>query len=221
MWRPASIALDRGKVSPDSRAMNFKESARFRSAIEAFDALNAKDPNHVVLDGVAQPKELHDARAMTRWVDAMYPDGSEAVHLAARCQHLCRWEVPRASYPEGRAGYHRWRTYLKAFHADRSATVLQSVGYDAELLERVRAINLKEDLKGNPEVQQIEDALCLVFLETQFEGYLAQWDEAKVIRILQKTWAKMSERGHEAALGLQYSEKAKAVLGQALQAESS
>jgi hypothetical protein len=196
--------------------MDFKETTRFQAAIEAFDTLNAMDPNRVRVGSREIGKELQDAWAMTRWIETMYPEANEAVHLAARCQHLCRWEVPRDSYPEGRASYHQWRTYLKQFHAEKSATVLESVGYEAAMIERVRTINLKEHLKTNPEVQQIEDALCLVFLETQFEGYLDEWEAAKVIRILQKTWTKMSERGHAAAMSLTYSDRAKEILGKAL-----
>lgn len=196
--------------------MQFKEETRFQQTITAFDALNAEDPHTVEVDGEPVAKELHDALAMTRWIDRLYPDAGEAVQLAARCQHLCRWEVPRGSYPEGRAGYHRWRTDLKKRHAARSAEVLREKGYGPEMIEAVRVINLKEDLKSNPDVQQIEDALCLVFLENQFEGYIDQWDEDKIIRILRKTWLKMSGRGHEAALALSMSDRARDLIGRAL-----
>lgn len=189
---------------------------RFEEALAAFDALNAQDPNTVDVDGAVLPKELHDALAMTRWIDALYPDASEAVRLAARCQHLCRWESPRSSYPEGRVGYLKWRTDLKQFHADKAAEVLHSVGYDEGAIAVVRGINMKQALKSNPEVQMVEDALCLVFLETQFEAYLDQWDEVKIIRILQKTWAKMSETGHAAALKLPMSDRATALVQKAL-----
>jgi len=196
--------------------MDFKHTTRFQETIAAFDALNAEDPHHVEVAGEAMPKELHDAWAMTRWVDTLYPEASEAVHLAARCQHLCRWEVPRDSYPEGRAGYHKWRTDLKKRHAEKSAGILAAHGYESEMIEAVRVINLKEGLKTNVDVQQIEDALCLVFLESQFEAYIDQWEEDKIIRILQKTWAKMSERGHEAALQLNLSERALSLVQRAL-----
>lgn len=198
------------------RAVNFKEEQRFQDTIAAFDALNAQDPNRVEVEGYAMAKELHDALAVTRWVETLYPDASEAVYLAARCQHLCRWEVPRQSYPEGRTGYLKWRADLKKRHAEQSAKVLQEHGYDATMLDSVSAINLKRGLQTNPDVQQIEDALCLVFLECQFDDYLDKWDEDKVIRILQKTWAKMSERGHEAALELKLSKRAQALVERAL-----
>ncbi|WPJ95811.1 DUF4202 domain-containing protein [Coraliomargarita algicola] len=196
--------------------MHFKENPRFIETIAAFDALNAQDPNRVEFEGKPMPKELHDAYAMTRWVEALDPEASEAVHLAARCQHLCRWEVPRSSYPEGRGGYLKWRSDLKKWHAQKSAEILGAHAYDSTMIEAVSTINLKEGLKSNYEVQLIEDALCLVFLETQFESYLDQWDEAKVIRILQKTWAKMSARGHAAALKLKLSDRASRLVQQAL-----
>ncbi|MGJ8639922.1 MAG: DUF4202 domain-containing protein [Opitutaceae bacterium] len=194
--------------------MSFKNEERFQSAIKAFDQLNAQDPN-LFND---QPKELHDAQAMTRWVDTLYPDAAEAVHLAARCQHLCRWESPRSDYPDGRVGYLKWRSDLKQFHADKSAEVLSSVGYETEIIDAVTAINLKKGLKSNLDVQIIEDALCLVFLEMQYEGYLGKWDDEKIVRILKKTWGKMSETGHEAALKLSYSEKGLSLIQSALSA---
>ncbi|MGC6424346.1 MAG: DUF4202 domain-containing protein [Lentimonas sp.] len=192
--------------------MNFQDSDRFKAALAAFDALNAQDPNQV--DG--QPKELYDALAMSRWVEALYPDAAEPTHLAARCQHLCRWESPRTGYPEGRAGYLKWRADLKQFHAEKSAGVLRSVGYEAAMIDAVTAINLKKGLKSNLDVQIIEDALCLVFLENQYEGYLDKWEDEKIIRILKKTWTKMSEVGHQAALKLSYSDKGLSLIRQAL-----
>ena len=196
--------------------MHFREDTRYKETIAAFDALNGQDPHTVEVDEQSMPKELHDALAMTRWVEALYPKASEAVHLAARCQHLCRWEVPRSSYPEGRVSYLQWRADLKKRHAEQSAKVLLGRGYESEMIEAVAAINLKRGLKSNPDVQQIEDALCLVFLEKQLEGYLGKWEDDKIIRILKKTWGKMSERAHKAALNLPMSNHARSLVEQAL-----
>lgn len=191
---------------------------RFQRTIAAFDALNAQDPTLVpIAGGSPMPRELHDALAMSRWIDSLYPDAPEVVRLAARCQHLCRWQIPRNTYPDGRAGYLKWRNDLKHFHADRSAEILRQQGYDEACIAEVRTINLKQDLSRNPNVQAIEDALCLVFLETQFEHYLDKWtDEAKVIGILRKTWAKMSERAKEAALKLPLPERALSLIRKAI-----
>lgn len=196
--------------------MHFREDTRYQETIAAFDALNAQDPHTVEVDEQSMPKELHDALAMTRWVEALYPMASEAVHLAARCQHLCRWEVPRSSYPAGRVSYLKWRADLKKRHAEQSAKVLLGRGYGSEMIDAVAAINLKRGLKSNPDVQQIEDALCLVFLEKQLEGYLVKWEDDKIIRILKKTWGKMSEQAHEAALNLPMSDHARSLVEQAL-----
>ncbi|MGJ8649395.1 MAG: DUF4202 domain-containing protein [Opitutaceae bacterium] len=192
--------------------MSFQTDERFKQAIDKFDALNAQDTN-LVGD---VPKELHDALAMTRWLEALYPDAGEVPHLAARCQHLCRWERPRSEYPEGRTAYLQWRSDLKKMHAEKSAAVLASVGYTTETIDAVVAVNLKQGLKSNADVQMIEDALCLVFLENQFEGYIGKWEDDKIVRILQKTWGKMSEVGHGAALKLPLSDKALSLVQQAL-----
>lgn len=196
--------------------MHFREDIRYQKTIAAFDALNGQDPHTVEVDEQSIPKELHDALAMTRWVEALYPKASEAVHLAARCQHLCRWEVPRSSYPAGRVSYLKWRADLKKRHAEQSAKVLLGRGYGSEMIDAVAAINLKRGLKSNPDVQQIEDALCLVFLEKQLEGYLVKWEDDKIIRILKKTWGKMSERAQEAAHNLPMSDHARSLVEQAL-----
>jgi hypothetical protein len=124
--------------------------------------------------------------------------------------------VPRSSYPEGRVSYLKWRADLKKRHAEQSAKVLLGRGYGSEMIDAVAAINLKRGLKSNPDVQQIEDALCLVFLEKQLEGYLVKWEDDKIIGILKKTWGKMSERAHEAALNLPMSDHARSLVEQAL-----
>ena len=182
-------------------------SERFKKAIDEFDRLNAQDPNSQDVNGEAVPYEVFFADCMTEWVMKLDSQASEAVRLAARCQHLCRWEIPRKSYPEGRVGYLTWRKDLKRFHADKSAEVLREVGYEEELVERVRAINLKQGLGKDEEVQIIEDALCLVFLEQQFDDLIAKTEDDKMVRILQKTWGKMSEQAQQEALKLSLSEK--------------
>ena len=105
------------------------DSARFREAVRRFDELNAADPNHEIIEGRRQSHELLQAQRLCRWVMTLAPDASEVLRLAARSQHLCRWEIPRASYELTRAGYHQWRTELKKFHAEKSGSVLRSSGY--------------------------------------------------------------------------------------------
>jgi hypothetical protein len=124
----------------------------------------------------------------------------------------------RSSYPEGRVGYLQWRTQLARFHADRAAEILSSVGYDRALIDQVRRINLKQGLRSDPDVQTMEDALCLAFIEHEFDVFAAKHDDQKLIEILKKTWKKMSPRGREAALALQVSPRLRDLLGRALNA---
>jgi len=190
---------------------------RFNQAIGEFDLLNAQDPNHRLVDGEVVPFELFFANKMTDWVFQLDSDASEIVRLAARCQHLCRWEIPRSSYPEGRVGYLSWRKDLKLFHADKSADVLRAAGYDEDVVERVREINLKLDLSNDTEVQLIEDALCLVFLENQFDDLIAKTDDGKMVTIIQKTWVKMSKKAQKMALEIRLSENGNRLLILALE----
>jgi len=140
-----------------------------RAAIDRFDALNAADPHG---------KELLYARRMTQWLEKLEPGASETLQLAARSQHLMRWQIPRDTFPKHRAGYLKWRTDLKRFHAAKSAEILTAVGYDAATIARVRSLNLKEDLGRDPETQVLEDALCLVTLEHQLSELLAKTGRA-------------------------------------------
>jgi hypothetical protein len=193
---------------------------RFDAALRRFDEENAKDPNHVTVDRAAQPRELVYARWLSDWVLKLSPDTSEALRLAARCQHICRWMVPRDSYPMTRAGYLQWREALKKFHAQKAGEILREVGYSDELIQRVQALNLKKDFPKDPETRVLEDALCLVFLEHQLADLAAKTTEDKVINALQKSWKKMTPMAREVAIGLRYNVTEKALMQKALAAES-
>jgi hypothetical protein len=171
---------------------------RFQRAIEAIDAANADDPHTIEVRGVVGSKELAHAELMTEWLARLDPSADEAQRLAARAHHLRRWTLPRSSYPEGRAAYLRWRTALKQQHADEVAAILAEVGYDDATIERVRCIIRKEGLGTDPAVQTHEDALCLVFLETQLASTVDDLGDEKMLDVIRKTARKMSDR----ALGL-------------------
>jgi hypothetical protein len=153
---------------------------------------------------------------MTQWLDKLEPAASEPLRLAARGQHLMRWKIPRDSFPKDRAGYLRWRTTLYDFHADRVAEVLREVGYDDAIIAQVRSLIRKENLKSDPAAQLLEDVICLVFLENYFAEFAKDHDEEKLIRILRKTWKKMSPRGHEAAMALQLGDRERELIAKAL-----
>lgn len=177
-------------------------SERFERAVAAIDAFNAGDPNRMVVNGESLAKELYYGRRMSHWLDRLEKEPSEALRLAVRAQHIGRWTIPRADYPLGTPGYYRWRRALAAFHAEKAGEILAAAGYDAATVARVGQLLRKENLKTDAEAQALEDAACLVFLENFFADFSRRYDDAKVIDILRKTWVKMSDQGHAAALQL-------------------
>jgi len=194
------------------------EKQRFERAIAAFDAANAQDPNRETIDGQPQPRELVYSQRMTDCLARLAPEASEALQLAARCQHICRWTRPRADYPMTRAGYHRWRTALAQFHAEKAAAILHEAGYDEPTIARVRSLVRKENLKTDPEAQTLEDVICLVFLAHYFADFASKHDDEKIVGIVRKTWRKMSVRGQQEALKLPLDESALRLVTRALEA---
>lgn len=176
---------------------------RYQAAIAAFDQANAEDPNKEIFNGKEYPKELLYAQRMTEMQERYAPEASEAVKLAVRAQHIQRWKIPRSNYTMDKPGYMLWRTTLYKFHAETAGNLMKEAGYDDEMMGRVKAIVSKKDLKTNPETQMMEDIVDLVFIEhymLAFAGQHADYDEAKWIVIIKKTWNKMSPRAHEFAL---------------------
>ncbi|KAF9739502.1 hypothetical protein PMIN06_001109 [Paraphaeosphaeria minitans] len=207
----------------------------YEKALAAIDAAHAQDPNKITVAGKEVPYELHYAEKCTSYLDKRSPDASEALRLAIRAQHFRRWEVPRNTYPMTRVGYHTWRTYLKKRQAELVISILdECYGPSAAkrdehmaFLSRVGSLIRKEGLKeGDEEAGVLEDIACLVFLDDQFDKYAKLWDEGekgeggldeeKVLGILRKTWAKMTEKGHELALQIPMEGRPKELIQKAL-----
>ncbi len=187
--------------------------AQFSDAIARFDAAHAEDP---AKDASGQPAELVYAQRMSAWLAKLAPDASEALRLAARCQHIRRWAIRRSGYPAGVAGYRKWRIDEAASHALTAREILEKSGFEEQIIQHVQALLRKEKLKQDPEAQLLEDVICLVFLENYFALFAQKHDEAKLIGILRKTWAKMSPLGQREALGLQLPASLRAIVGKAL-----
>ena len=185
-------------------------------AFQLFDAANKQDPNTEIFEGTSYSKEVLYGIRMTERLHEFAPNASEALQLAARCQHICRWEISRESYAMNREGYLRWRQDLKIFHARKASSILQDVGYNQDTIAKVRFLLEKKQLKKNDETQTIEDVICLVFLEYYFEPFALKHPEDKTIEILKKTWRKMSVKGQEAALKLPLSKYASELIFKAL-----
>jgi hypothetical protein len=182
--------------------------SRLENVLQDIDAYNATDPHG---------KELLYSEKLTAWVLRLNPAPSEALRIAARGQHIGRWTLPRAAYPMDRGGYLRWREELKRFHARTVAEIMSKEGYAAAEIDAVRQIILKKNFQTNPDAQAIEDALCLVFLEDQFEELRQKTPDPKMIDIIQKTWKKMSENGKKLALTLKLPPAHQTLIKQALQ----
>ncbi len=199
------------------RMNSLPDPARFAAALAAFDAANAEDPNQDAdAAGRAWPKEVLYAARMSACLARVAPNAPEAVQLAARCQHIRRWAIPRHDFPLDRPGYHRWRNALKKYHAELAGQLLAAVGYDAATIARVQQLVQKLRLADDPDVQLLEDVVCLVFLEYYFLPFAARHPEGKVIEIVQKTWPKMTAQGQALALQLPFTPEALALISKAL-----
>jgi hypothetical protein len=182
----------------------------------AIDAANAVDPHRVMVDGVERPKELAHADVAERWVRRLDPMADEAQLLAARAHHLRRWVSPRADYPEGRAGYLRWRADQKRRQATEVNEILLAAGYDATMGERVAALVAKRGLGHDPQVQTHEDALCLTFLQFQFTELADRLGDDHTVEVLAKTISKMSPAGLAATADLTLTDHQQGLLAVAL-----
>ena len=180
-----------------------QQQRSFDQALALIDAANSEDPNEEIADGKSWPKELLYSQRMSDMLDRFAPDADEASRLAIRAQHLQRWKSQRSDYPMDRKGYHQWRTGLYRFHAERAGELLQQAGVDAETIERVMQAVGKRALKSNRDTQLVEDVAGLVFIEHYMQAFAdkhPEYDEAKWLDIIRKTWRKMSGEAHQFAL---------------------
>lgn len=175
-------------------------TSKFDTVINKIDAANTLDPNLESAAGKPTPKELLYSQRMSEVLDVFCPQASDHLKIAARAQHIERWKSPRSDYPEGRTGYKKWRAELGLFHAKRTGELMAEAGYDEEDINRVKYLVQKRGLRKDPETQALEDVICLVFVLYYLDDFATKHDEAKLIDIIQKTWAKMSDAGHQAAL---------------------
>ncbi|EGE08563.1 glutamyl-tRNA synthetase [Trichophyton equinum CBS 127.97] len=213
------------KGTPKFAVFALGENGQIRSALREIDDVHSKEPkagqeqNWTPGEDEQIPDELHYANRMTEYLLQHDSNPSELLRLAVRAQHLQRWEVPRADYPMNRMGYLSWRTAQKKRQATHAEEICLSCGYSTEEAARVGALVRKEDMKRDAECQVLEDVACLVFLADQFEKFEQEHgeDREKIVNILRKTWAKMSERGHELALQIKMSDQAKGLVAEALE----
>lgn len=188
------------------------------AVLEAIDRLSAADPRRLDAGAGPEPTEIVHARMVTAWLERLRPDASEALLIAGRAHHLERWKIPRESHPDGREGYLCWRRALQDHHVARTHEVLREHACEDALSQRVEDILRKRNLRRDAEVQCFEDALCLVFLETQFRELAKRLGDEKMIQVLCRTLPKMSDQGKQAALAIDFDPRDRALLARALEA---
>lgn len=188
----------------------------FHAATELIDAENAQDPNSEIYQSKTYPKELLYSNRMFEKLMQFKPDASEAVQIASKAQHICRWKIARDSYPMDRVGYLKWREDLKKFHSKTTAGLLEKAGYNGDFIARVSFLIEKKLLKKDEETQLLEDVICLVFLDYYLDPFVHKHDREKMKNIILKTWNKMSDKGHAEALKINYSATNLALIKEAL-----
>jgi hypothetical protein len=195
-------------------------SSRLKAVLTAIDNINSKDPNQTMIDGISQPNELLYGQYMTNCIEQYFPQSNELLQIAVRAQHIKRWDLKRTAFAEGKAGYYQWRIEQGRLHAQLTKSIMLENSYNENEAESTACILRKEKLKTNDDTQTLEDVACLVFLQYYFDAFAAKYtekgNEAKIIRIVQKTWGKMSDRGHEIALSLTLPDHLAVIVGKAL-----
>jgi uncharacterized protein YihD (DUF1040 family) len=192
--------------------------SKLDTAFELFDAYNKQDPRSFPWEGTTGPQEYFFAIKLYEWVLKLDPQASEELLLASRSQHIGRWEIPREDYPDGREPYLKWRKDLGLHHAEIASRLMNEAGYGEETAERVKQIILKKRIKVDADVQTMENALCLVFLQLQYEDFRKKYEQEpeKIINILRKSLLKMDGNGHQFALKLPYSQNGLELINKAL-----
>ncbi len=191
-------------------------SPRLDAAAAAIDAVNAQDPTRVTVRGESLPLALVHGRLAADWVAQLHPAAEESWLVAARAHHLRRWEVPRTDYEAGRAGYLRWKRDQRQRHARDVATLLAPLGYDGVEIERIKALVRRDGLATDPGAQAVEDAACLVFIETQLADVATKLDHDHLLDVIRKTARKMSPAALAAVADIPLGPPERALLAAAL-----
>jgi hypothetical protein len=180
-------------------------SPRLQAVIAEIDEANAHDPRQDVVAGGSRPREVIYSERMSDCLSRLYPEASEELRIAARAQHICRWQIPRDKYPLGREGYNAWRAACRDHHAALTSAIMRRHGYvDSEIAQVVKIVR-KEQLKRDLESQALENVVAVVFVQHYLDAFVAEhkdYDDAKLADILRKTLRKMDSTGHAAALAL-------------------
>jgi len=192
---------------------------RLAAVFRDIDAANAEDPRTIEVGGIWRPRETVYSEQMSDRLARMYPDASELLQIAARAQHIRRWDIPRTRYPEGRIGYNDWRKACREHHAELVGVILDRHGYSKGEIGHVAKLIKKEQLKKDRESQALENVVDVVFVEHYMEDFLSKYphyDEDKRVDIVGKILRKMSPKGHTEVLALTLKPQIRALIDKAM-----
>lgn len=190
---------------------------RLRRTLERIDEENSRDPNRTLYNGEQMPAAWVYGHRMSGWLFKLQAEPNPELQIAARAQHICRWEIPRETYPANRKGYLDWRVRMYDYHAEKTLAIMQELGWDEETSQyQVNFYLHKRCLATNRDVQYLEDCACLIFIEHELDAFMREHREQKVMRIVQKTWDKMTEQGHREVFNLPLSPAVQAMLDKML-----
>jgi hypothetical protein len=168
---------------------------QYKTAIELIDKVHNQDPTSDTIDGVKIKAELLYSNRMLSVLEKVAPDASLELKLAAKCQHISRWSIPRATFSMDKKGYYQWRAAIMEHQLSVTTSVLKQAEINDQRIEIiVDALKNKAD-KTNLNASIIEDTACLTFIKWYLVPFAGQFDAVKAKIILQKTAGKMSERG--------------------------
>jgi len=193
---------------------------KLTATLTAIDAINNQDQNTITFNDISHPKEFIYGQQMSACLEKHWPNSDDVLQIAVRAQHIKRWQLKRIEFAQGKAGYYQWRIAQGKFHAQLTEQIMLEQGYEAKLAAETASILRKENLKTNNNTQTLEDVACLVFLQYYFDDFAQKYtekdNEAKVIRIVQKTWGKMSDKAHDIALAMTFPEHLATLIQKAL-----
>ncbi len=168
---------------------------QYNAAIELIDAIHNQDPSTVTFEGVEVKAELQYSQRMLSMLEKVQPKALLELKLAAQCQHMSRWSIPRATFSMDKKGYYQWRAAIMEYQLNITSTVLKQAEVNDESIEViVDALKNKAD-KTNLNASIIEDTACLTFIKWYLVPFAGQFDVYKAKIILQKTANKMSDKG--------------------------
>ena len=187
-----------------------------QNVLDKIDEINSKDPNVDHFGTQSYPKEILYSQRMTEMLHGFVDAPNETLQIAARGQHIQRWAIPRSDYSMDKKGYMKWRTVLKAYHAELLAEIMEEEGANESLIDQIKILITKRKLKTDTYSKTLEDVICLVFLKYYFAYFAKKHDHEKIVDIVKKTWTKMTEDGHTAALKLPLRETELSLINAAL-----